>query len=209
MYKFYGLLVYYIIMLIKLTLKIEIIGKENMLEEKPYVLALWHNKVVATVLALGFIKKRAGLASPSADGELISVPLEKLGYKMIRGSSGKDSVKGLVQLIKAVKEGYTIGTPLDGPKGPRFEAKQGMMYVAQKSGRPMVFMGAAYSKKWVLSKTWDKCQIPKPFSKVVCVISEPFYLEKSIPVEDYKEIVEKKLNDINEVAENLIKDKER
>lgn len=209
MYKFYGLLVYYIIMLIKLTLKIEIIGKENMSEEKPYVLALWHNKVVATVLALGFIKKRAGLASPSADGELISVPLEKLGYKMIRGSSGKDSVKGLVQLIKAVKEGYTIGTPLDGPKGPRFEAKQGMMYVAQKSGRPMVFMGAAYSKKWVLSKTWDKCQIPKPFSKVICVISEPFYLEKSIPVEDYKEIVEKKLNDINETAENLIKDKER
>lgn len=209
MYKFYGLLVYYIIMLIKLTLKIEIIGKENMSEDKPYVLALWHNKVVATVLALGFIKKRAGLASPSADGELISVPLEKLGYKMIRGSSGKDSVKGLVQLIKAVKEGYTIGTPLDGPKGPRFEAKQGMMYVAQKSGRPMVFMGAAYSKKWVLSKTWDKCQIPKPFSKVICVISEPFYLEKSIPVEDYKEIVEKKLNDINEVAENLIKDKER
>ena len=174
-----------------------------------YKRQLWHNKVVATVLALGFIKKRAGLASPSADGELISVPLEKLGYKMIRGSSGKDSVKGLVQLIKAVKEGYTIGTPLDGPKGPRFEAKQGMMYVAQKSGRPMVFMGAAYSKKWVLSKTWDKCQIPKPFSKVVCVISEPFYLEKSIPVEDYKEIVEKKLNDINEVAENLIKDKER
>lgn len=209
MYKFYGLLVYYIIMLIKLTLKIEIIGKENISEDKPYVLALWHNKVVATVLALGFIKKRAGLASPSADGELISVPLEKLGYKMIRGSSGKDSVKGLVQLIKAVKEGYTIGTPLDGPKGPRFEAKQGMMYVAQKSGRPMVFMGAAYSKKWVLSKTWDKCQIPKPFSKVICVISEPFYLEKSIPVEDYKEIVEKKLNDINEVAENLIKDKER
>lgn len=209
MYKFYGLLVYYIIMLIKLTLKIEIIGKENMEEDKPYVLALWHNKVVATVLALGFIKKRAGLASPSADGELISVPLEKLGYKMIRGSSGKDSVKGLVQLIKAVKEGYTIGTPLDGPKGPRFEAKQGMMYVAQKSGRPMVFMGAAYSKKWVLSKTWDKCQIPKPFSKVICVISEPFYLEKSIPVEDYKEIVEKKLNDINEVAENLIKNKER
>ena len=209
MYKFYGLLVYYIIMLIKLTLKIEIIGKENMEEDKPYVLALWHNKVVATVLALGFIKKRAGLASPSADGELISVPLEKLGYKMIRGSSGKNSVKGLVQLIKAVKEGYTIGTPLDGPKGPRFEAKQGMMYVAQKSGRPMVFMGAAYSKKWVLSKTWDKCQIPKPFSKVICVISEPFYLEKSIPVEDYKEIVEKKLNDINEVAENLIKDKER
>ena len=209
MYKFYGLLVYYIIMLIKLTLKIEIIGKENMSEDKPYVLALWHNKVVATVLSLGFIKKRAGLASPSADGELISVPLEKLGYKMIRGSSGKDSVKGLVQLIKAVKEGYTIGTPLDGPKGPRFEAKQGMMYVAQKSGRPMVFMGAAYSKKWVLSKTWDKCQIPKPFSKVICVISEPFYLEKSIPVEDYKEIVEKKLNDINETAENLIKDKER
>lgn len=205
MYRLYGLLVYYIIMLIKLTLKVEIIGKENMKEDEPYVLALWHNKVVATILALGFIKKRAGLASPSADGELISVPLEKLGYKMIRGSSGRDSVKGLVQLIKAVKEGYTIGTPLDGPKGPAFEAKQGMIYVAQKSGKPMVFMGAAYSKKWILSKTWDKCQIPKPFSKVICVISEPMAISKDIPVEEYKEIVEKKLNEINEEAENLIK----
>lgn len=205
MYRLYGLLVYYIIMLIKLTLKVEIIGKENMKEDEPYVLALWHNKVVATILALGFIKKRAGLASPSADGELISVPLEKLGYKMIRGSSGRDSVKGLVQLIKAVKEGYTIGTPLDGPKGPAFEAKQGMIYVAQKSGKPMVFMGAAYSKKWILSKTWDKCQIPKPFSKVICVISEPMMVSKDVPVEEYKEIVEKKLNEINEEAENLIK----
>lgn len=205
MYKLYGLLVYYIIMLIKLTLKVEVIGKENMKEDEPYVLALWHNKVVATILALGFIKKRAGLASPSADGELISVPLEKLGYKMIRGSSGRDSVKGLVQLIKAVKEGYTIGTPLDGPKGPIFEAKQGMIYVAQKSGKPMVFMGAAYSKKWILSKTWDKCQIPKPFSKVICVISEPMMISKDIPIEEYKEIVEKKLNKINEEAENLIK----
>ncbi|WP_300330904.1 lysophospholipid acyltransferase family protein [Fusobacterium sp.] len=205
MYRLYGLLVYYIIMLIKLTLKVEIIGKENMKEDEPYVLALWHNKVVATILALGFIKKRAGLASPSADGELISVPLEKLGYKMIRGSSGRDSVKGLVQLIKAVKEGYTIGTPLDGPKGPAFEAKQGMIYVAQKSGKPMVFMGAAYSKKWILSKTWDKCQIPKPFSKVICVISEPMAISKDVPVEEYKEIVEKKLNEINEEAENLIK----
>lgn len=207
MYKFYGMLVYYFIMIIKLTLKIEIIGKENIEDDKNYVLALWHNKVVSTVLALGFIKKRAGLASPSADGELISVPLEKLGYKMIRGSSGKDSVKGLVQLIKAVKEGYTIGTPLDGPKGPAFEAKHGMIYVAQKSQKPMVFMGAAYSKKWVLSKTWDKCQIPKPFSKVICIISKPMEISKDIPVEEYQKIVEQKLNDINELAEKKVKER--
>lgn len=207
MYRFYGMLVYYFIMIIKLTLKIEIIGKENIEDDKNYVLALWHNKVVSTVLALGFIKKRAGLASPSADGELISVPLEKLGYKMIRGSSGKDSVKGLVQLIKAVKEGYTIGTPLDGPKGPAFEAKHGMIYVAQKSQKPMVFMGAAYSKKWVLSKTWDKCQIPKPFSKVICIISEPMEISKDISIEEYQKIVEQKLNDINELAEKKIKER--
>ena len=64
MYKFYGLLVYYIIMLIKLTLKIEIIGKENMEEDKPYVLALWHNKVVATVLAWDLLKKELDLLVP-------------------------------------------------------------------------------------------------------------------------------------------------
>lgn len=207
MYKIYGLIIYYIIMLIKLTLKIEIIGKENMSGDSPYILGLWHNKVVSTVLALQFVKKRAGLASPSADGELISIPLEKLGFKMIRGSSGKDSVKGLVQLVRAVKDGYSIGTPLDGPKGPAFKAKPGMLYVAQKSGRPMVVMGTGFSKKWILSKTWDKCQIPKPFSKVICVISEPFEISKDIEISDYKKIVEKKLNDINNLAEKLANEK--
>ncbi len=207
MYRIYGLIVYYIVMAIKLTLKIEVIGSEKIDNSKSYVLGMWHNKVVTTVLALKFIKKRAGLASPSKDGELISVPLEKLGFHMIRGSSGKDSVKGLIQLIKALKEGYTIGTPLDGPKGPALEAKHGMIYIAQKSGKPMMFMGAAYSKKWILHKAWDKCQIPKPFSKVVCLIEGPLYIPKDGNIEEYQKIVEEKLNEVNEKAEKLMEEK--
>lgn len=124
---------------------------------------------------------------------------------MVRGSSGKDSVKSLVQIIKLIKkEGYSLGTPLDGPKGPVYEVKPGMVYVAQKSGKQLVLVGGAYSKKWVFSKTWDKFQLPKPFSKVVCVVGKPIDVPADADPKEYSEIVREKLMELNEEAEREI-----
>ena len=104
-YRIYGNILYYLIKIIFLTLDVKIIGAEDEIDEKKgYVCGMWHNKLLISLLCLKALKKKAGLASPSKDGELISVPLEKMGYKMVRGSSGKESVKSLVQVIKLVKK---------------------------------------------------------------------------------------------------------
>lgn len=205
-YRMYGNILYYILKIIFLTLDVRIIGAEKEIDEKKsYVCGMWHNKLLVILLCLKALKKRAGLASPSKDGELISVPLEKMGYRMVRGSSGKDSVKSLVQIIKLIKkEGYSLGTPLDGPKGPVYEVKPGMVYVAQKSGKQLVLVGGAYSKKWVFSKTWDKFQLPKPFSKVVCVVGKPIDVPADVDPKEYSEIVREKLMELNEEAEREI-----
>lgn len=205
MYKIYGLILYFILKLIKYTLKIKIIEEENIDPRETYICGIWHNKIVLSLFALDRIEKKAGLASPSKDGELISVPLKMMGFKMIRGSSGKDSVKSVVKLVKIVKEGYSIGTPLDGPKGPVFKAKQGMMYVAQKSGKPFVLLGGAYSDKWTFSKTWDKFELPKPFSKVVCIIGERMYISEEENLKDYQKIAEQELERLNKKAEEELK----
>ena len=205
-YRLYGNILYYVLRVIFLTLDVRIIGAENKIDgKKSYVCGMWHNKLLVILLCLKALKKRAGLASPSKDGELISVPLEKMGYKMVRGSSGKDSVKSLVQLIKLIKkEGYSLGTPLDGPKGPVYEVKPGMIYIAQKAERQLVLVGGAYSKKWIFHKTWDKFQLPKPFSKVVCVVGEPMDIPSDADPKEYVEIIREKLMELNEEAEREI-----
>lgn len=205
-YRIYGNILYYLLRVIFLTLNVKIIGAEDKIDgNKSYVCGMWHNKLLVILLCLKALKKRAGLASPSKDGELISVPLEKMGYKMVRGSSGKESVKSLVQIIKLVKnEGYSLGTPLDGPKGPVYEVKPGMIYAAQKSGKQLVLVGGAYSSKWVFRKTWDKFQLPKPFSKVVCVVGEPIDVPADADPKEYGEFVREKLMELNEQAEEEI-----
>ncbi|MEG0391122.1 DUF374 domain-containing protein, partial [Cetobacterium sp.] len=93
-YKRYGLILYYLLKIISKTMKVEIIKSPLVKDNEGYVCGFWHNKLVGASLGLANISEnKAVLASPSKDGELISVPLEKMGFTIVRGSSGKDSIK--------------------------------------------------------------------------------------------------------------------
>jgi len=203
-YRRYGKAVYYMLTLLSKTYKIEIINEER-LKTDGGVIGFWHDKLVSAATALNVLEKRIALASASKDGELISVPLELSGYGVVRGSSGRDGAKALLKLVKKAKEGWFIGTPLDGPKGPVYKAKPGMLYVAQKANKDLILVGVAYSKKWTFNKAWDKFQLPKPFSKMVCVVGEPIKIEKKADLEVLAKEIEEKLNSLNNEAEKLIK----
>jgi len=190
-YKIFGLLIYYILRVLSRTYKVEKISAEGVMDENA-VYVSWHNKIVPITVILDKLKKKAALASASKDGELISVPLEKFGYKVVRGSSGRDGVKGLLKMVKFLKEGYIVGTPVDGPKGPVYKVKPGMLFLAQKSGKKLVPIGAASKNKWVFEKTWDKIELPKPFSKIVCILGDPI----SIGPDENLEVVALKLEKI-------------
>lgn len=206
-YKFYGLILYYLLKMISSTMKIRVIRSKNIDIKENYVYGFWHNKLVMASLCLTDIEKRAVLASPSKDGELIAIPLEKMGFTMVRGSSGKDSIKSVLALIKLIKKGYSAGTPLDGPKGPIYEVKNGMLYLAQKSGKSIIPLGGAFERKWIFNKAWDKFQMPKPFSKGVCILGDPIFIPADADLDEYAEIVKKELFRLDREAEReLYKD---
>nr|WP_307775169.1 lysophospholipid acyltransferase family protein [uncultured Cetobacterium sp.] len=205
-FRRYGLILYYILKMISKTMKIEIIKSSKIKDNESYVCGFWHNKLVGASLGLiNLTDKKAVLASPSKDGELISVPLEKLGFTLVRGSSGRDSIKSVLQLIKLIKEGYSAGTPLDGPKGPIYQVKPGMLYLAQKSGKAILPVGVAFSNKWIFEKAWDKFQMPKPFSKMICIIGDPITIPENANKEDYLDIVRDELLDLDRAAEKKLK----
>ena len=194
-YKIFGLIIYYILKVLSKTYRVEKISAEGVMN-KNAIYVSWHNKIVPITVILDKLEKKAALASASKDGELISIPLEKFGYEVVRGSSGRDAVKGLLKMVKYLKSGYIVGTPVDGPKGPIYKVKPGMLYLAQKSGKAIIPIGAASKSKWVFSKTWDKIELPKPFSKIVCILGEPIYIE---PNEDLKIVA----TDVEEILLNL------
>ncbi|WP_426710117.1 lysophospholipid acyltransferase family protein [Cetobacterium sp. SF1] len=206
-YKFYGTLLYYILILISKTMKIKMVRDKNIQLDKNYIYGFWHNKLIAACLSLQDIGSSAVLASPSKDGELISIPMEKMGFNVVRGSSGKDSVKSVIALLKLVKKGYNAGTPLDGPKGPIYEVKHGMLYLAQKSGNPIIPIGAAFDKKWIFEKTWDKIQLPKFFSKCVCVLGKPIVIPEDGNLEEYAKLIKEELFKLDKEAERELYNK--
>lgn len=202
-YKIFGLMIYYILRGLSKTYKVKKISAEGAMD-KNAVYVSWHNKIIPITVIMDKLKKKAALASASKDGELISVPLEKFGYKVVRGSSGRDGVKGLLKMVKFVKEGYSVGTPVDGPKGPVYKVKPGMLFLAQRSGKKLIPIGAASKNKWVFEKTWDKIELPKPFSKIVCILGDPISIEPDEDLEVVALKVEKILLDLDRQAESKL-----
>ena len=74
------------------------------------------------------------------------------------------------------KENRAICITVDGPRGPRHEVKQGVVYLAQLTGAKIVLVRAFMARRIVFG-SWDRFQLPLPFSKVKVVYSSPYSLE--------------------------------
>jgi lysophospholipid acyltransferase (LPLAT)-like uncharacterized protein len=116
------------------------------------------------------------MVSRSADGEILVPGLKMGGIVPIRGSSGRHTKGGataLYQLIQHCKRGNPVIMAIDGPRGPRGVVQKGIGLLAEKADAVIVVAVAIPRHRWVLSKTWDRAQIPKPFSPIDYYFSEP------------------------------------
>ncbi|MBS0287145.1 MAG: lysophospholipid acyltransferase family protein [Proteobacteria bacterium] len=159
------------------TLRVDIRVHPKVVIENQYIHAFWHDKQFAPIMLLAnsaFGKgKHACFVSASGDGEMLAQWLKRIGYKLVRGSSSRKALSGLVNLIAITKDGYSVGITADGPRGPYHKAKTGAAYIAYKAGIGLLPIGVAYSAKWQFNKSWDKYQLPKPFAKTVIYVGEP------------------------------------
>ncbi len=145
-------------------------------ENKGFIAIFWHNRI----LPIMWTERDQGvvtLVSRSRDGELIARALKKLGYCVVRGSSSKGIVSSTRVLIEELKEGKIVAIIPDGPKGPIYTVKPGIISLAQATGAPMLPLTAKISSYWKVN-SWDGFMIPKPFSEVTIVYGEPIYVEK-------------------------------
>lgn len=133
------------------------------------VLALWHEDLFAATAAFrgkGF----AAFISASADGEFLARIASDLGYRVVRGSSSSKSL-GIREMLGLLESGVPCAMALDGPKGPARVEKPGTRWLADKANVPVWKLEARYAARISLA-TWDRANIPVPFSKVTIKIRE-------------------------------------
>lgn len=138
------------------------------------------------------------MTSQSFDGEYIARFIRKFGYGAIRGSSTRGGVRALVEMIRELRRGLPMGFSVDGPKGPRYKVKPGPVLLASKTGNPMVPFVLQPRSFWTL-KSWDKMQIPRPFTRCLVGVADPIY----VPADASSDIIEVKLRELEDVLLRL------
>lgn len=181
-----------LIKLIGKTIRFETDGWENFQKieraGKIPIYSFWHNRIFAGTY---FFRNRGivVITSQSFDGEYIARFIQRFGYGAARGSSTRGGVGVLVEMIRLMKSGLPTGITVDGPKGPRYVVKSGAIILAKKTGNPLMPFVVECKKFWTIN-SWDKLQIPKPFTRSKIFIAEPIYVSKEA---DETEIENKRL----------------
>lgn len=170
-----GVALYWLIRAIGATLKFEVRGWEHHTESEPLVYCFWHNRIP---IATYFWRHRGivVMSSRSFDSEYIARFIQRFGYGTAKGSSTRGALSGLIQMIRAVRSGKSAAFTVDGPRGPKYEAKPGALLLAKKSGAAILPFSISLDRCWRLP-SWDRIEIPKPFARAYVVIGERFYVK--------------------------------
>ena len=139
--------------------------------------ASWHGRQLLT------INVHAGqrvviLASLSKDGDIQTAMLERLGYRVERGSSNRGAARGLLSMARAMREGWQPAIAVDGPTGPREGVKQGIVALARYEDASIIPTMASCVSAWVIP-SWDRTFIPKPFTRAVIEYAERIHVPAS------------------------------
>lgn len=170
-----GFVFYIFTNLIGKTVRFEVEGWEN-LEEiervgKIPILAFWHNRIFLATYYFRF-RGIVVMSSQSFDSEYVARFIQRFGFGIVKGSSTRGGVGGLIEMIRLMKRGFPTGFSVDGPKGPIYQAKTGTLLLAKKTANPVLPFSIEAENYWTI-KSWDKLQIPKPFTRAKILIAEP------------------------------------
>ena len=135
------------------------------------VMAFWHGRILPAT----YYFRRRGIVvitSENFDGEWIARIIERFGYGTARGSTTRGGRRAILQLVRDMDQGKPSGFTLDGPRGPARVAQPGAIWLARATGNPVLPFHLEASSHWTTG-SWDRTQIPKPFSTVALVVGEP------------------------------------
>jgi lysophospholipid acyltransferase (LPLAT)-like uncharacterized protein len=174
---------YLTIKLIGGTIRFEVEGWENWeaasSNGRVPIYSFWHSRIF---IGTYFFRRRGIviMTSRSFDGEYIARFIQRFGYGAVRGSSTRGATGALIEMVRLLRAGHPTGLTLDGPKGPPHVAKMGAVLLAKKTGHPILPFTFASRKFWEIGSTWDRTQIPRPFTRARVFIAPPIFVGSDV-----------------------------
>jgi lysophospholipid acyltransferase (LPLAT)-like uncharacterized protein len=156
-------------------------------ENSPAIFAIWHGQHFMTPFLSPKDAQIVTLFSKSADAEINAKLIEHMGFETIRGSGGRDTfqstdkggAKALVRLKRALDAGKSVVMIADISKATPRKAGLGIITLAKISGRPIIGVAYASSRRIVIEKSWDKTTINLPFGRAIVRTTAPLFVDKN------------------------------
>ena len=138
------------------------------------IYTFWHDQIL---IGTYFWRGRGivVMTSRSFDGEYIARFIQRLGYGAARGSSSRGGAAALAEMVRLARAGVPTGFSIDGPRGPRRVAKMGAVLLAKKTGHPVLAFTLNPARRYS-APSWDRLQIPLPFTAVRVRIAPPIFV---------------------------------
>jgi lysophospholipid acyltransferase (LPLAT)-like uncharacterized protein len=188
------------IRLLYATLRVRHMGLENITRyddpPSPYIVAFWHGHLLLMVFGR-HRKPMQVMISHHRDGELIARTMELFGIDVARGSTTRGGSAALRAMLRVTGSGTNLAFTPDGPRGPRRVLQPGVIAAAQMTGLPVIPVVVSAARKRVL-RSWDRMEIPRPFSRYLYVYGEPMIIARDADFEGERVRVERALNDLAE-----------
>lgn len=183
--------------------------------EWPVIFALWHGQQLLIPYAAPKHRKFVSLVSRSVDAEINARVIERAGHTVIRGSGGRDAgaaarkggVSAVIAMRNALRSGANVVMIADISKGEPRQAGEGIVALAKLSGRPIVPMALATSRRHVIEKTWDKTTINLPFGRRCLRLAPPIHVPRDADEDTLAQIratVTAELNRVTEAAHRAV-----
>lgn len=150
----------------------------------PMIVTLWHGQHLLAPAVYPRGNRVVAMFSRSADAELNALVAEKFGFGTVRGSGGrpgasqleKGGARALIALKRTLDTGDNVAMIADIPHGTPREAGLGVVTLARISGRPIMPVAIATSRRKVLERSWDKTAINLPFGRRAIAIGDPIFV---------------------------------
>jgi lysophospholipid acyltransferase (LPLAT)-like uncharacterized protein len=141
------------------------------------IFVFWHNRMfyMTYFMKMRYVargQRLVVLSSHSKDGEIMARLEASLGTAVIRGSTSKGAIKGLINLFRKAMAGYSPVITPDGPRGPKYEVHDGLVFLAQKTGFPIIPI-SWNADRFHRFRSWDSFMIPLPFARVKVTYGHP------------------------------------
>lgn len=144
---------------------------------KCLLVATWHQDELAVIPC--FKSGQATImVSKSKDGTILAGALSIFGYRTVRGSSTRAGVGAFMGALRVIKSGYNMAFACDGPKGPIYKTKEGIIKISDACKRPILPMRLHPHHAYTFYKSWSHSRLPLPFSKIIVFVGRPDFYSK-------------------------------